>query len=88
MTVPWYRKANREAEIERLRQVIAWRREGKTYREIGELLGVSKCRAHQLAYKSQTFVELHEPGVSALFDKRGSSFRTIEGWVKSMDPDY
>ena len=87
MTVPWYRKVNREAEIERLRRVIAWRREGKNYREIGALLGVSRTRAHQLGYKSQTFVELHEPGVSGVFDKRGHSFRTIEGWVNSKDPD-
>ena len=86
MTAHW--RANREREIERLRQVIAWRREGKTHREIGDLLGVSKCRAHQLAYKSQTFVELREPGVSGIFDKRGRAFRTIEGWVKSRDPDY
>ena len=88
MTVPWDRKANREAEVERLRQVIRWRREGKTYREIGDLLGVSKNRAHQLAYKSQTFAELRQPGVSALFDERGRRpSRTIEGWVNSRDPD-
>jgi hypothetical protein len=85
MTYPWYRKANREAEIERLRRIIAWRREGKTHREIGALLGISKARAYQLAYKSQTFVELREPGISGVFDKHGRIFRTVEGWVNSKD---
>lgn len=89
MTVPRARKFLREAEIERLKQVVEWRKAGVTYRRIGVLLGVSLERARQLAYKSQRFKELRTPGVSLVFDRRGSSpDRTIDEWLNSIDADF
>jgi len=87
MTIPRYRKVHREAEIERLQQVIVWRRQGLTYKKIGELLGVSLERARQLAFKSQTFAEMREPGISEKFDRVGRVSRSIDEWVNSVDPD-
>ncbi len=38
--------------LERERQIARWRQEGKTFREIGRMLGVSGVRIRQIAERA------------------------------------
>lgn len=76
--------------LERYEKVLTLREQGKTYREIAEMIGVSSSRVHQLilnAYYRRDYPEMHQRAKAILLKsgKRWAEYiRNYEAYAEEL----
>ncbi len=78
------------ANLERRAQVLQLRRQGKTYTQIAQQLGISRTRAHQLVWKEmRRLSEQKDHDVQAMREEAEARLRRLmeAAWEKALGGD-